>query len=321
MIITTPVVITPPFDGGGGDGGGGDDNPPVTPGQIGPLTWRWSAPWLGRAWTLTDLTSPVIKLRDATGVGRVDPEHWWSDAPTLDGSTWTGSRVGRGEVFLPLMVTGRDSGDFLVQSRAFMASLNPRQEGVLEVIRPDGERRSQRCRYQSGADLTLTLDPVASCRATYGITWATADPYWTGDPITLSYEFDPGDAFFPGPPFTLGKGLTLNNAKITNPGDVASFAVWRVYGPFTGFTVGLAGVTTAVSLTKSAGQWVEIDTTPGVKSIRDETGVNRFSAATVVDMSAQIPPGVDLPLSLTVTGAAVGSKVDLSFTPRYWAAW
>lgn len=288
--------------------------------ETSPLAWTWDAPWLGTSWDLTDFSSPVIKLRGVTGAGGAAPEHWWSEAPTIDGADWGGFRTPRGELFLPLMVQGQSSQDFLVQHRLFRSSLSPAREGILSVVQPDGETRWINCRYVSGADSPVTLDPVAACRATYGITWST-DPFWNGDPVSASFVNDPGAPFFPGPPFSLGKGLTITDASVTNPGDIEAFPVWRVWGPYTGFTVGVGANVVTMSLSRSAGQYVDVDTRPGFKTIIDASGVNRFGAATTVKMNHSIKPGRDVPLFVTVTGAGVGSQVDLSFTPRYWSAW
>jgi len=283
------------------------------------LSWTWTAPWLNRSWNLTDLSSPVLKLRGATGTGQADPTHWWSEAPTIDGSQWEGARIGRGQVFLPLEVHAADSATFLVEHEAFMQSLKPRQQGVLRVSRPDGQWREIGCRYESGADLAIELDPVKSHRAVYGITWATPDPYWSGAPVSVTFVQPVATTFFPGPPFTIGAGSSLNSATVTNPGDEDAYPVWRITGPFTSFTVGVGAAVVSMTRTVTAGGWIEIDMTPRALTIVDNAGVDRWDDVTAVEF-APIPPG-EVDLVTTMVGSFAGSAASLTFTPRYGRGW
>lgn len=285
-----------------------------------PLAWTWIGPD-GTEWNLTDRTSPVLKLRGATGVGLGTPEHVWVDSPTLDGSTWDGVRIPRGEVFLPLMVRGTDSLDFLRKHGEFLRSLNPREWGTLRVDRPDGESRYIKCRYQGGADTPIDLDPVKVARATYGITWATEEPYWTGEPIEVRIENPTDLPLFPGPPFNINSAQTFASARFTNPGDSDSSAAWRINGPFTGFSVGLGESLVTMALTKTVGGWIDIAGQPGAYGyITDETGADRWLSASAVSF-ATIPPGVNVPLSVAVQGASDTSLVQMWFTPRYGSIW
>lgn len=319
MIIVDPTIVQPPVDGGGGVVVG----PPAV--FTAPLSWEWTS-WTGDVWNLTDLASPVLKLRGATGAGPGNPEHWWADAPYVDGSSWEGARIPRGSVFLPLMVRGKDSNEFLANHSAFMRSLDPRQEGWLRVTRPDGESRTIGCRYESGGDLAMELDPVVTLSATYGITWATADPYWQGEPIILDFGYTDPAPLFPGPPFVINRARSLASATYSNPGDVASFPVWRITGPFDSFSVGFAATATtkarliSMDVAKPADGWVEIDTNPSELSMFDEDGQDMWLSATDADF-APLEPGQDVKLTTTLANAGPGASVTLTFTPRYRSAW
>ncbi|MBC8093523.1 MAG: phage tail family protein [Pseudonocardia sp.] len=261
-----------------------------------------------------------MKLAGALGIGQADPTHWWSEAPTVDGASWEGHRVGSGEVFLPLMVQGDTYAGFEAAHTSFMASLDPRHEGLLRVVRPDGRWREIGCRYTSGTTgPTADWDVTRSLVATYGVTWTTADPYWRGEAVTHRFENDAGAAFFPGPPFTIGKGLTLQDPTIVNPGDLEAYATWRIDGPFTGFSVGVGTSLVEMTFTRSAGQWVEIDMNPRQLTIVDQAGVDRWDNVTEVAFSS-IPSG-STQLSTTVTGASAASAIELRFTPRYRRPW
>jgi hypothetical protein len=308
ILVTVPVVDA------------GNEEPRVETGPAtNALSWTWTAPWLDRTYNLTDLTSPVLKLRGATGTGQADPTHWWSEAPTIDGSEWEGSRTGRGSVFLPLQVTGFDTADFMTNHDAFVATLDPKREGLIRVTRPDGTWREASCRYESGADLPITLDPVMACRAVYGITWATADPYWRGEEIIARFENETPPPFFPFPPLVLASGQSLANAPVTNPGEVAAYPVWRIEGPFSSFSVGVGDSLAEMTLAKVTGQWVEIDMNPRRGTFRDETGADVGDYVTEWNFEA-IPPGTTQ-LTTVVNGSGVDTAVTLTFTPRYRRAW
>lgn len=312
MIIVAPVIVPPVIP-----------DPPPPPASLTSPSMRWTltAPWLDRTWTLTDLSSPVMKTAGATGTGQVDPEHWWSTSPALDGSSWEGGRVDRGSVFIPLIVQGSDADRFLAEHSAFAATLDPRREVTFRITKPDGKWREIPMRYDTGGDLTADLDVLRSCYATYGITWSTADPYWRGEPMGPRFEYELPTAFFPGPPFVLASGQSLNSATVTNPGDVEAHPIWRVEGPFTGFSVGVGSSLVDMTVSKGLGEWVEIDMRPGVLEISHNGDSDLFEdgAVNVVRFSS-IPPG-DTDLTTIVYGSGIGSAVELSYTPRYRRGW
>lgn len=298
--------------------------PEVLPPDVAPprdlqsLTLTWTA--LGRTWNLTDPASPVRRLKGATPTGVTEPTHWWSEAPMIDGATWDGFHIGRGEEFHPLLVHAENSTDFRTEHDAFMDTLDPRVEGVLRYTHADGSWRESPSRYDNGAALTGEVDPVLACSAVYGITWACADPYWRGAPVEVRFGFATGSAFFPGTPFTIGESNSLASAAVTNPGDVDAYPVWRVYGPFTAFTVGVGDSVVTLSLTKTLGHWVEIDMNPNKLTIVDDAGVDRWLSASEAEFSP-IPGGQTVDLVTSLSGAGAGSAVVLGFTPRYRRAW
>ena len=312
-MILVGVLTTPEVPGDGGTPG------EPQPSRHVPLTWTLTAPWLERTWTLTDLASPVVKLRGAMGIGKAVPVHRWSESPVLDGSTWEGVRVERGEVFVPVMVQAADSQAFGAEHSAFMSALDRRREATLRLSRPNGSWRELAVRYAGGADSSIDLDPMASCLARYGVTWVAPDPFWRGEPVSAYFPYVTTPALFPGPPWVLAPNRTLSNATIVNPGDEDSYPTWRVDGPFTSFTVGIGAAVVSLTRTLTAGQWIDVDMTPGVLTIRDHNGVDRWDDVTAVEF-APIPPGTSS-LVTSVVGSGAGSGVTLTFTPRYSTAW
>lgn len=323
MIIVGPTTtVTPP--------------PPVPPKDdpdaqpTGPVARQWHprpklgaswTSWTGESWEITSHRSPVYALQGATGLGMVDPVHRWSESPTVDGAGWDSARTGPGEVFMPVRVTGGSLEEFLDAHAAFLRSLDPNRTGVLRITRPDATWREVECRYVSGADAQMDLDPLMRRKVVYGVTWATGDPYWRGEPVSQLFENEtPAGGFFPGPPFTLGKGATLAGSTTTNPGDVDAYPVWRVNGPFTGFSVGVGASAASVTITKGAGGWVEIDMHPRKLTILDETGVDRWDNITAAEFEG-IPPGVEVDVTTAITSPGVGASVSLKYVPRYRRAW
>lgn len=326
MIVITTVVGPPSGD----DGGTVVDGPTR---QVGTLGYRWRG-WSGQEWDLVDPNSKVAKVRGATGFGFAEVVHAYDDAPAIPGSVWGGSRDSRGTLFLPIVVRGDDSADFLAVHRAFCDTLDPDTEGILVVTTPAGDERWARCRYASGLDSPVDIDPVASCKVAYPVGWDRADPYWLGETVTATFTEDPADVGGGGPPFfsaagassvvTIASSNTLSEGTVSNPGQVRAFPRWRVVGPCTGFTVGVGDGPTAavVAMTASltADQFIDIDMDPRRLTVVDHTGTSRLADATALRFAA-IPPGDDIPLTMVIAGGGAGSSATLEFTARYRTAW
>lgn len=272
----------------------------------------------GAAWDLCG--GPVWLLSGARGFGMPPPVHWTQTLGLLDGASWTGMRIGARDVYLPVEVDTRLTGQMLTTDRSWAAGLDPRTEGVLRVTTPDARSRELRCRYVEGAEGEYDTDPVLLGGATYGLRLVANDPYWRGEPVTARFAYpDAAPSFFTGPPFRLAPSEVLGASTVTNAGDVAATAVWRVDGPFTGFTVGIGDALVTMPLVKPAGGWVEIDMDPSRLTLLDENGTDLWPVADEV-VFTPIPPG-ETTLSTMLTGAAPGSAVQVSFTPRFLRAW
>lgn len=292
--------------------------PPPRPAPPSRLTATWTS-WTGDSWVLTDQRSPVYVLQGADGLDMVDPEHWWADDDSgRDGSVWDGVRFPRGEVVLPIRVGGDTVDEFVANRAAFRRSLDPRQVGLLSITTPDGASRQIACRYESGGKAPIEQDPLMVRRASYVITWATADPFWRGDKVSGFFPYAPPQAFYGAWPPVVNSSQSLGFASVTNLGDVDTAPLVHIDGPFTGFEVGVGDGTVAMTLTKGAGQWVEVDARPGQLSMVDETGARMWQYATKANLRGMaIPPGEDVSLVTQVDGAGVGSAVTVSFEPGY----
>lgn len=107
-------------------------------------------------------------------------------------------------------------------------------------------------------------------------------------------------------------------ATIGNDGDVDTWPAFRLVGPITSPTLGLAGETMPLP-TLTAGQWLEIDTDPDYWSIVDQSGTDRSWIGT---RWAQRAPANTPTIPVTITGTGTSGTTSLTVTvPQYyWAA-
>lgn len=280
------------------------------------------APQLGFTWTGGDgvgwdlVRGPAWILSGARGFGMPTPQHWVSQS-LLDGGDWNDLRFPPRDVYMPVELR---ASDIIETDRSFFAGLNPRTEGALRVTRPDGTWRELWCRYTEGADGEYELDPMLAGSLVYPIRLIAADPFWRGSPVADRFAYPSATpSFFSGPPFRLAPSNVLGESTVTNAGDVDAYPVARVEGPFTGFSVGVGDALVTMTLTKAAGEWVEIDGNRDRLTILDEQGTDLWDVASDVAF-APIPPG-EVTLTTVVSGAAPGTAVTVSFTPRFFRAW
>lgn len=301
VVRTTPAVVEPPYV------------PPVAS-----VRDRVLFEWVGVDGSRWDLSNgPVFLLPGVSGLEMPVPAHRHRVAAGFDGGTWQGMRIESREIGMPVGIGILEWQEMVDVARRFRQSYNPSAEGTLIARLPDSRSRQIRLRYQEGGEGQWDKDPLFRGQAFYDLTMLADIPWWHGEPITRLYGNNPPPNIFPGPPFNLASGFSLTNDKVSNPGELGAWPVWTVYGPFTGFTVGVGPSVATMTLTKPLGGWVRIDTTPGRGSIMDEAGNNQIGAMDDVTF-VPIPPGDDIPLSLSVVGGTTASYVELNFTPNYW---
>lgn len=294
------------------------DNGPVVvdPTPTPEPTFRFT--WFGTDGSEWDLVQgPAWLLSGTRGYGMPTPQHWLRESPGLDGATWDGLRLPPREVYMPVEIHAPD--DIIGVDRAFFSGLNPRLEGKLRVTAPGGKYREIACRYVEGAEGELETDPHLVGRVVYPLRMVACNPYWRGEPVSLQVRQGTALPFFPGPPFHIAPGLSFSNAPITNPGDEPSYAVKRMHGPYSGFTVDIGGSLVSMEIDKAAGEWVDVDMRPDYGTFTDETGAD-VSAHVTARSFAAIPVG-DTTISLTFTDEGTGTGADISFDTYYWRAW
>jgi hypothetical protein len=276
----------------------------------------WEA-WDGSEWDLSHGSSGLALQSGTRGMEMPDPTFYKTRAAGVDGSLYRGHIIDEQSDFWPLkMFSDGGSAEWVQHYRAFWRTLQPDKTGLWWVVQPDGTKRSKRVRFAGLNDRSTDIDPMLTGWNLYGINLAAEQPFWMGAQVTRSFEggtpTSPSGSYI----IWIKSSFTLSSASITNDGDKDAWPVWTVRGPCTTVTVGLAGHAITFPMTLTSGQWVTIDTDPSDQTAYDQTGADRSAELTAVDF-AEIPPGVNVPLTVSMSGTG---GVDVSITPRYYLA-
>lgn len=291
------------------------------------LSFTWTG-WNGETWQVQGgiRSSAVMEIDGRTGFGMPPITQYFTESATQDGSTWQGYRVGARTFDFPVFITGATPTEARAEQARFMSTLRPDKLGVLTVTDPEGKRRHLNLRYVSGADDEFQSSNYALYWFSHKLHFVAEQPYYYGDPIPAEFDSIAGVNFYGGgvgtlgPPYYIGNSRTTANAKLTNPGDVDAWPVWKIHGPFTSFIGVVGGKTINLPITKTLNQWIAIDTNPNKQTIVDNTGANMWAFAGAVDFGA-VPAESTTQLGLTLAGSGVGTSVEVEFTPKYWRAW
>lgn len=222
----------------------------------------------GSEWGLSDPSSGIVMLRDGvTGLHLPAWDRWTSESPATAGSRFRGTRVTAREITWAVHVwSDVDSADWLARDRAFWKSFSPDTAGTWEVTAPDGQVRSIDCRLTSDGGYEYGHLPTANGWATYPVNLVADSPFWRGETVSRSWlQGDPVEFFDAegSPAFHISATQTIDDAEITNPGDVSAWPVWTIEGPVEGapVTVTVGGGTISIP-DMSAGETLVIDTDP-----------------------------------------------------------
>lgn len=286
------------------------------------FTQSWAG-WDGSAWSLTsDSEDGIVLGAGVRGLHMPPVQRFVDESPAVAGSRWRASRALERGVFWPLWLLHDNGGqDWILRDRAFWRTMHPDYPGQWTVTQPTGEYRTLACRWVDSPDQS-DIDPALMGWALYGIEMVAEDPYWRGAPISANFVSGSGSAFFStsGSVVTLSPGNLLNNATLTNPGDVdawLTFTATADAGGITSVDLGVDGRVVEVPIALTSGQSVTVDTSPSGRWARMGDGTDVTAQLGEVDF-APLPAGESVPLTLTMTGTGT---VDVSFTPRYWRAW
>lgn len=291
---------------------------PRPPEPVGPSI-SWTAVD-GTVWPLTGVGFRA--LAGWTGLDSPEFQHYLDESPALDGSFYRGSRALMRTIVGPILVEGPDRATALARRRGLIAATNPQLGlGTLTVSEPDGSSRSIQAIRASGMEGDTSEDADGITWAKYPAIFFCPDPYFAGSDQVFTVRPPSSISFYPFYPLRLGTSRTFGDLTMPNAGDAPAWPVWRIDGPATAITLtnDTTGLTLELVITLSAGQWVEIDTRPGHKTIRDQAGTNRM--ATIQDGSALWPLlHGDNAVTVSVTASDDPSLVTATYAARYLSA-
>lgn len=294
--------------------------PPVAPPEYTP--WKRIRHvlhgWDGSTWDITDGRNGVYLMPVAVeGMGFPDIDNFTISSPVVHGVEWTGWRATGRDVFWVIGVFEDSSDAWLKMNRDFWRIFRPGKTLRWEVILPDtNDSYNLNVRFKN-EKTTFDRDPVKLGWAIYGITCFAEQVFWEGRPQSRIW-YPGGNADFfggtGGPPFTISAAQTIDNATLSNPGDVETYIEWVLRGPFTNATVGVNGLTTTVG-SAIAGDTYVLNTDP-VALTATKNNVDVMSSLGAFEYP-EIQPGENIALSLAMTGASTTSSIEAFFTPRY----
>lgn len=283
------------------------------------------SPWyrVGMTWTganglsfdLISRSGVTLLLDDVKGLLNPPFQQRTSATPSRGGSRLRDVTTGERDVFWPMLVwTDAGSAAWQNLNDAFFSTLSAEFPGTWTVTRADGTQRRLSV-YITDDGSTLGRDPQSVGWARYPITGVALDPWWYGEEVHRTFKQPGVTGTLAGPGRPIGSRSTVDRATIDNPGDVPSYPRWVITGPVTSVTVGVTidGVVRNIvaPITLTAGQTLTIDTES--HSVRDSTGTSRRSQLTSAYF-VPIPPGKDIPLSMTMTGTGL---VECYLPTRY----
>jgi hypothetical protein len=201
-----------------------------------------------------------------------------------------------------------------------------RGDGILRVMKADGQQRDLVCRYAGGLELPEKFGSTSSLRYQKAtLSFIAHQPYWSATSTTIiDFPSAPAVDFFPFFPFHLSTSQIVVSQLVSNPGTIESWPVWTLYGP--GSNILLINPTTgekidfsnAGGLSIPASETIIINTAPGIKSVtRGSDGANLWQYLTDDSSLWSIPAG-GTQVQLQMAGTTPGESVmRLSFVARF----
>lgn len=312
-----PPVVTPPVT---------PPPPPVTIPEVGYASISYIDPH-GNVWPMTDDSRGIYALAEGvSGLGAA-PVTLTTDPLPRGGVKLRHVQPQARTIVWPVHVEADTHQEFIDSWRALGKAFTDTLRygpGILDIARPDGQRRQIKVRYQEGWE--------GLGQAGTGISWDNAvvsllaeDPYYFDpDPVTITLTSGtPADYLTPY--FSVSSAQVLGAVTITNPGDVDAWPSWTISGPATLITITRTDTGDSFVLDPNAtgvahgnllvGQSVTVTTDP--PSVRYQDGTNWIGTLnwpTAVLFGLQ--PGEN-DLTVEVDGAGTGSEVVLNFYARY----
>jgi hypothetical protein len=320
---------------------------PTTPvtGLPGELVGQWDTirhTWVGAdssVWTISDPAGGVLLTRGGVrGLGDAPVREYVDESPAMDGARWRGFVYDPRPVFWPLaMYVDTSSADWIKLHSDFKRSLSRRGVGLWIVEHPALGRRRLECRYVGDSDRTMERDPAFFGWDTFGVNLMAYNPYWLGDPIVRVWRTSAAVDFVgttngvrKGPPFYISSASHTGTAALTNPGDVDSYVVWTMVGPFNGGVLGVGSRTIEVPFGMPAGKALVVNPNPEYQTAMEaevvatndgpryvQTGVERTGdLPSTADWEGSRVPATGLPVQLNASIDGTGS-IRAELNPMY----
>ena len=303
---------------------------PIPPSMATDLFWTSAAmPGFpdGRRTQLTNWQSFDSGVMTRPGVlGLLMPpwDFFADKSPAIDGETIRGVRAGAREITIPLYVWGRDRDQCLVIFRNLIADLNPQLgEGILEVREPAGQRRTIGAYYAAGFEGVDDDDAQGRTWMSALVTFRAPRPFWEGEEWSKTWRIGgaPG-SFFPFLPFRVRDSQVIGALTVPNVGNVRTFPVWTVTGPFTSFEAvnDRTGKTFTLDASVAEGETVVVDAREGRKTVLLDGVTNMWEFVTTGSSLWALEPG-DNDVTFDTPGSDDATSVTLSYKPRFLAAY
>lgn len=274
----------------------------------------------------------VIMQPGATGLD-MPPFMLSSDeSPNLDGGIFRAVRASSREIMIPVYLHGIDRQTVNAMKRKFFSQLNPKRgHCLIRFVEGSGRTRQLTAYYKGGMEGAEGEDQAGFTWAKYGLTFTALDPWFYQDrDQTKNWNFGVGDPFLsqtlPFFPMSIAEGImgsSEGEMAVSNPGDIEAWPVWQLQGAIksfslvspTGQTIKASAPTDGSDLVP-AGRTLTIDTRPGKKTVKDNTGLNYWSKLDTNPVFWPIEPG-DTTARVTIVTGAGKAAVILTFSPRY----
>lgn len=313
--------------------GGLEGPPPSRPtrSDVGKVTITWIDS-TGREWALSDTSAELgwFTMPGPAGWGAT-PIELVTDPRPRGGEMVRFIRSKPRRMQWPLYFGGRDQLEYTDRrrriTRAFTMTTQRMVPGWIKVTRSDNSARLIACFYETGLEGEAGQDWLSSRNV---VQLYCPDGYWQdAQPVTVERTFSPQNTPFISPFISITSSRVLSGndgdppTVIDNIGDVEAWPVWTLTGPLTKITATNFTVGSRFALTYglAAGQQVTITTEPPTVRGPGDSNLARY-IDWFNDAGTELWPLLDGPneISFVVDGAGAGTKVQLSFTPRYETA-
>jgi hypothetical protein len=256
--------------------------------------------------------------------------HVFDEVPEVAGAFYKGIKTSSRLVNIKVRIKGRSPEELRSNRDTLLGHIHPSLgEGYFIVRYVDGTDRVLNCRYAGGisevADNNMTLggsgdDFYHEMALSFQ---ANNNPWWLDYPPTVTeYGTTSGITFFPFFPLRVSPSSIFGRYTINNPGDVACWPIWDIYGPGSEITLVNETYSPAKRLellttyTLLNGESIHIDTSPFIKTIEDQAGTNIFpELENDAEMWALLPGDNDVYLQMASTSA--NSSLSLTMSPPH----